>query len=239
MEFIHSIINNYAQFFSISNLTETLTNSSNWMIIFSLIIMEGLLSADNALVLAMMVKHLPQKKRKKALVYGIWGAYIFRFLAIGVGTCLIKIWWIKLIGAGYLINMATGYFLGNKKEENNTVSAIRKGFWATVVTVELMDIAFSVDSITAAFGISNQVWVLFLGAVFGIVMMRGVAQLFVVLIEKIPELESGAYTLIALIGIKMIAEVFIIELPEYLFFGALVLVFSSVFAVHMFRVSRQ
>jgi YkoY family integral membrane protein len=238
MEFINSIMNNYAQFFSISNLVATLSNSSNWMIILSLIIMEGLLSADNALVLAMMVKHLPKKKRKRALVYGIWGAYIFRFLAIGVGASLIKIWWIKLIAAAYLLNMAVGFFFGNKEKENSTIKAAGKGFWATILTVELMDIAFSIDSVTAAFGIANQVWVLFLGAVLGILMMRGIAQIFVALIEKVPELESGAYILIAIIGIKMIAELFIIELPQYVFFGALVLVFTSVFAVHMFKAAR-
>jgi YkoY family integral membrane protein len=238
MQFINDIISNYAQFFSTSNLAATLLSSSNWMIILSLIIMEGLLSADNALVLAMMVKHLPQKKRKKALIYGIWGAYIFRFLAIGIGTSLIKIWWVKLIAAAYLLNMSLGFFLGNKEEENNKIKAVKKGFWATVLTVELMDIAFSIDSVTAAFGIANQVWVLFLGAVLGILMMRGIAQIFVVLIEKVPELESGAYILIAIIGVKMLAEMFIIELPQYIFFGALVLVFSSVFVVHIFKAAR-
>jgi YkoY family integral membrane protein len=238
MEFINSIISNYAQFFSTSNLVATLSNSSNWMIILSLVIMEGLLSADNALVLAMMVKHLPKKRRKRALVYGIWGAYIFRFIAIGVGTSLIKIWWIKLIAAAYLLNMAVSFFFGYKEEENSTIKAAGKGFWATILTVELMDIAFSIDSVTAAFGIANQVWVLFLGAVLGILMMRGIAQIFVALIEKVPELESGAYILIAIIGLKMIAELFIIELPQYVFFGVLVLVFTSVFAVHMFKAAR-
>lgn len=235
MELINSIMNNYAQFFSTSSLIATLTNSSNWMIILSLIVMEGLLSADNALVLAMMVKHLPQKKRKRALIYGIWGAYIFRFLAIGVGTYLIEIWWIKLIAATYLLNMAMNFFYVKKEEEYSAIKAVGKGFWATVLTVELMDIAFSIDSVTAAFGISNQVWVLFLGAVLGILMMRGIAQIFVVLIERVPELESGAYILIAIISVKMIAEIFEIQLPEYVFFGVLVLVFSSVIAVHKFK----
>lgn len=235
MGFINSIMSNYAQFFSSDNLIATLTNSSNWMIILSLVVMEGLLSADNALVLAMMVKHLPQKQQKKALTYGIWGAYIFRFLAIGVGTYLIKIWWVKLIAAAYLLKMAIGFFFGKNEEEDSAIKAVGKGFWATILTVELMDIAFSIDSVTAAFGISNQVWVLFLGAILGILMMRGIAQIFVVLIEKVPELESGAYILIAIIGVKMIAELFKFELPEYAFFGVLVIVFSSVFAVHKFR----
>jgi YkoY family integral membrane protein len=238
MEFIKSIINVYAQFFSADNLAATLSSSSNLMIILSLVIMEGLLSADNALVLAMMVKHLPQRKQKKALVYGIWGAYIFRFIAIGIGTQLIRIWWIKIIAAAYLLNMAIGFFLGNKEEGNSAKKAVKKGFWSTVLTVELMDVAFSIDSITAAFGISNQVWVLFLGAVLGILMMRGIAQIFVVLIQKIPELEYGAYILIAIIGMKMLTDLLIIQLPEYIFFGALILVFLSVLIVHTLRAAK-
>lgn len=239
MGFFNSVINNYSHFFSMDYLVNTVTSTSNWMIIFSLVIMEGLLSADNALVLAMMVKHLPQKQQKKALTYGIWGAYIFRILAIGIGTYLIKIWWIKLIAAAYLLKMAADFFFKKEEEEQSTIKAVGKGFWGTILTVELMDIAFSIDSVTAAFGISNQMWVLFLGAVFGILMMRGVAQLFVALIEKVPELEAGAYILIAIIGIKMIAELFKVELPDYVFFGVLVLVFTSVFAVHRFKEARS
>lgn len=238
MGFLSSILNNYSQFFSLDNFTNTLTNSSSWMIILSLIIIEGLLSADNALVLAMMVKHLPQKQQKKALTYGIWGAYLFRFIAIGIGTYLIKIWWVKLVAAGYLLKMSFSFFFG-KDEEEKEVNAVTRGFWATILTVELMDIAFSIDSVTAAFGVSNEVWVLFLGAVFGILMMRGVAQLFVVLIEKVPELESGAYVLIAIIGIKMIIELFHIEIPEYAFFGVLILVFGSVFLIHKLKLSKS
>jgi YkoY family integral membrane protein len=238
MGFINNIINNYSHFFSADYFVSTVTNTSNWMIIFSLIIMEGLLSSDNALVLAMMVKHLPEKQQKKALTYGIWGAYLFRILAIGIGTYLIKIWWVKVIAAGYLLKMAFDFFFRKNDEGEEDVKAIGKGLWGTILTVELMDIAFSIDSVTAAFGVSNQMWVLFLGAVFGILMMRGVAKLFVTLIERVPELESGAYILIAIIGFKMIAELFHIVLPDYLFFAMLVLVFTSVFAVHKFKGER-
>jgi YkoY family integral membrane protein len=216
-----------------------LSNPGSWAIIFTLMIMEGLLSADNALVLAMMVKHLPEKQQKKALTYGIWGAYIFRFIAIGIGTLLIKIWWVKLIASGYLIKMSLEFFLKKNKDGEEEVKVINKGFWATVATVELMDIAFSIDSVTSAFGISSEVWVLFLGAIFGIVMMRGVAKIFVALIEKIPELEGGAYTLIFIIGVKMILELIHIEIHEIVFFGLLVIVFGATFILHNIRKSRN
>ena len=53
--------------FSMDALLQAVTNPVNWGIIGTLVLLEGLLSADNALVLAMMVKHLPEEQRKKAL----------------------------------------------------------------------------------------------------------------------------------------------------------------------------
>lgn len=226
MSIVNTILDSYKGFFSIHEFIKELSNFQNLTVIFTLVIMEGLLSADNALVLAMMVKHLPADKQKRALSYGIVGAYFFRFLAIGVGTMLIKIWWVKLIAAAYLIKMSLDFFF--KKKEEDDVKVINKGFWATVVSIELMDIAFSIDSITSAIGISNKVWVLFLGAILGIAMMRGVAKIFVSLIEKIPELENGAYILILLIGIKMVLQLVHIEIPENIFFLALLSVFGVI-----------
>ena len=87
-------------------LSTTLSDPVNWGIIGTLVILEGLLSADNALVLAVMVKHLPKEQQKKALFYGLLGAYIFRFIAIGVGTFLVQITWIKVLGGAYLLWIA-------------------------------------------------------------------------------------------------------------------------------------
>jgi YkoY family integral membrane protein len=231
---IQSIINNYSQFFSLSNFEGvfTLTGLST---ILLLILLEGLLSADNALVLAMMVKHLPEKQQKKALMYGIWGAYIFRFLVIGIGTYLIKFIWIKAIGAIYLLYLAFKGLFGNGEEVSDVTKVTKKGLLATIVSVEIMDIVFSIDSVTAALAVSDKVWVLFLGAIFGIIMMRGVAQIFVVLIEKVPELEKTAYILIALIGIKLGVTLAGIEIPDILFFIVLISVFLGTFVVNKFN----
>jgi YkoY family integral membrane protein len=235
MNIIQSILGNYSNFFSLQELIRELSNPSSWGIILTLIIMEGLLSADNALVLATMVGHLPKKEQKHALLWGIGGAYLFRFIAIGVGTYLIKLWFIKLIGALYLLHMVYGYFKNKGNEEQQEVKPINKGLWATIASVELMDIAFSIDSVTASLGISDKVWVLFLGAILGILMMRGVAQIFVKLLEKVPELESSAYVLIAIIGIRMVLDLIHIEIPEYLFYGLLVTIFGGTFIIHKFK----
>lgn len=234
-EFISGIIGNYSQFFSMDAFISVVSNPLNWAIIGSLILLEGLLSADNALVLAVMVKHLPKKQQKKALFYGILGAYLFRFIAIGLGTYLIKIWWIKAAGALYLLWMALQFFLNKNKEEDEGVATEPAGFWRTVVAVEIMDIAFSIDSVLAAFGVSEQIWVLYLGGIFGVMMMRGVAQIFLTLIDRYPELETTAYVMIAIIGAKMMASVFDYHVSQVLFFSTLIAIFLSTFVIHHLR----
>jgi len=241
-ELITGILGNYSQFFSFDVFWSVVTNPVNWAIIGSLIVLEGLLSADNALVLAIMVKHLPPKQQKKALFYGILGAYLFRFVAIGMGTYLIKIWWVKAVGALYLLWMAAQFFFFNEekeeKDDDTEEKAASMGFWRTVLAVEMMDIAFSMDSVLAAFGVSDQVWVLYMGGILGIAMMRGVAQIFLILIDRYPELETTAYVLIALIGAKMMLSVFDIHIGNLLFFGVMVAVFLSTFVIHHLRAGK-
>ncbi|MEH7505053.1 DUF475 domain-containing protein [Neobacillus drentensis] len=234
MEFLQEIINSYSTFFSLEAIEKVFTNPANWGVIGTLVILEGLLSADNALVLAILVKNLPKDQRKKALFYGIFGAYLFRIIAIGLGVTLINIGWIKIVGGHYLLWIVIQNFI-KKNEDEDEVKNNKMGFWRTVLTVELMDIAFSLDSVIAAFGVSNQEWVLFLGGVIGILMMRGVAQLFLALIEKVPEVETTAFILIAIIAIKMIISAFGFQLDEFVFFSILIAVFSGTFLVHAVR----
>ncbi|WP_054943211.1 TerC family protein [Paenibacillus ihuae] len=223
-DFFRNISDNYGHFFSWSDIAGTLSDPVSWGIIGSLVLLEGLLSADNALVLAVMVRHLPKEQQKKALFYGILGAYVFRFLAIGLGTYLIEFTLVKVLGALYLFYIAyKGLFKGSGEEghmENKGAS-----FWKTVLLVELMDIAFSIDSVIAAFGLSSEVWVLFLGGILGVLMMRGVAQVFLKLIARFPELEQAAFLLIAIIAAKMLAGAFGFEMPHVVFFTVLIAVF--------------
>ncbi|MEH7113946.1 TerC family protein [Neobacillus niacini] len=234
MEFLQEIIANYGSFLSLDALGEVLTDPASWGIIGTLVILEGLLSADNALVLAVLVKHLPEEQRKKALFYGIIGAYLFRVIAIGIGVTLINIGWIKIVGGHYLLWLVLQHFV-NKKDGEEDIQTKKVGFWSTVLTVELMDIAFSIDSVIAAFGVSNQVWVLFLGGILGILMMRGVAQLFLALIERIPEFETTAFVIIGIIGLRMISAAFGFQMDEVIFFSIIIGIFLGTFLVHFFK----
>ncbi|MEK4229767.1 TerC family protein [Solibacillus sp. FSL H8-0538] len=218
---------------------EVLSDPVSWGLIFSLVIIEGLLSADNALVLAVLVKHLPEKQRKKALLYGMIGAYVFRFIFIGIGVYLVKFWYVKLFGAAYLGWICISHFINKAQDDdakefkkNTPLVRIFGVFWATVISVELMDIAFSVDSILAAFAISDKVWVLLVGGMLGILMMRTIAGVFVTLIDRIPELENTAFILIGIIALKMLLGVFGVHISHYAFFVVLILAFAGTFVVH-------
>lgn len=246
VDFFQNVIANFGSFFQWDNLTAVFTNPTNWGIIATLVLLEGLLSADNALVLAVMVKHLPKEQQKRALFYGIIGAYVFRFVAIGVGVYLVQITWIKVAGGLYLLWIALSNlfhlefklarvggiplipYIGKKgNEEEEVVQNKGYGFWRTVLAVEIMDIAFSIDSVLAAFGVSEEVWVLFLGGILGVLMMRGVAQVFLKLIDKFPELEKAAFILIILIAAKMIGGAYDLHVPHAFFFGLIIAVFGG------------
>src|SRR3954467_7013195 len=125
-----------------------------WVLLV-LIALEGLLAADNALVLAIMVKHLPEEDRKKALFYGLAGAFVFRFVSLFVISFLVDVWQVQAIGALYLLFMAINHIFrkvikGKAENKVESVSKKSSGFWMTVFKVELADIAFAVDSILAA-----------------------------------------------------------------------------------------
>lgn len=194
-----------------------------WVLLV-LIVLEGLLAADNAVVMAVMVKHLPLNQQKKALFYGLLGAFIFRFTALFLITILVNYWQIQALGAAYLLFIAIKniYEKKFKKEEEVIDEHLQKGkgFWATVLKVELADIAFAVDSMLAAVAIAvtlpevgnfhiggingGQFAVMFFGGIIGMILMRFAAQAFVKLLNKYPGLETAAFLIVGWVGVKLV-----------------------------------
>lgn len=199
------------------------------LIILNLIIIESLLSVDNAAVLATMVMDLPKEQRNKALKYGILGAYIFRGICLVLAAWLVKIWWLKPLGGIYLLYLFFDYFKSKStpkteddtlnKEENliykYTIGLFGK-FWSTVILVEIMDLAFSIDNVFAAVAFTDNIYLIWIGVFIGILAMRFVAQSFVKLMEKYPFLETSAFVVIGILGIKLL-----LSLPAHFFKGNL------------------
>ncbi len=216
MELLEGFYNNFLRFFSWEELSFLFTGTG-LLVMLNLVLSEGLLSLDNALVLAILVSHLPTDRSYKlgpfqmsiqqwALTAGIFGAYFFRTIAIVLGTYLIQFWTLQLLGGGYLLWLGYEHFFAGRVARSE-MSAYGKGFWATVIKVELMDIAFSVDSILAALGLSKKVWVILMGGMIGILCMRLVAGVFIRLIERFPLFKHTGYALVALIGYRLVSEV--------------------------------
>ena len=199
-------------------------------IVGNLIIIESLLSVDNAAVLATMVMDLPEKQRNRALRYGIWGAYFFRGLAMLFAAVLIQIWWLKPLGGLYLLYLVWDWWKGKQTETTeddlidkksnwlykSTVGLIGT-FWSTVVLVEFMDMAFSIDNVFAAVAFTPNIILICAGVFIGILAMRFVAQGFVQLMEKYPFLETSAFIVIAILGLKLSLSVFEHFYPESTF----------------------
>lgn len=189
-------------------------------IVFNLIVIESLLSVDNAAVLATMVMDLPDSQRNKALKYGIWGAYIFRGLAMIFASFLIQIWWLKPLGGLYLLYLVFDFWKGKQTPEKeddildkntnwlyrSTVGAIGS-FWATVALVELMDMAFSIDNVFAAVAFTDNIILVCLGVFIGILAMRFIAQWFVKLMETYAFLETAAFVVISILGLKLVLSI--------------------------------
>ncbi|MCL5780552.1 MAG: TerC family protein [Firmicutes bacterium] len=199
-----------------------------WVLLV-LIVLEGLLAADNALVLAVMVKHLPEKERKKALFYGLAGAFVFRFASLFTISFLVDVWQVQAIGALYLLFIALNHLfrkvIVKKAEENIAVEngvvekQIGSGFWMTVLKVEIADIAFAVDSILAAVALAvtlpktnlppiggmdgGHFLVIFTGGFIGLVIMRFAASAFVNLLQRKPGLEVAAFVIVGWVGVKL------------------------------------
>ncbi len=196
-------------------------------IILNLIIIESLLSVDNAAVLATMVMDLDPKQRGKALQYGIIGAYVFRGICLLLAAWLVTIWWLKPLGGLYLVYLAFNYFKSQATEDEsddamqgqenwvykNTIGLLGK-FWATVALVEVMDLAFSIDNVFAAVAFSDKIVLVITGVFIGILAMRFVAQAFVRLMERYPFLETAAFTVIGLLGIKLLLSLYTHFYPE-------------------------
>ncbi|WP_337100185.1 TerC family protein [Paenibacillus sp. YIM B09110] len=200
-----------------------------WVLLV-LIVLEGLLAADNALVLAIMVKHLPDEQRKKALFYGLVGAFVLRFGSLFAISFLVDVWQVQAIGALYLLFIACNHIFRKlliKKAEDEADEAAGKpakqkkgsSFWMTVVKVEIADIAFAVDSILAAVALAvalpatglgtfggmdvGQFTVIFLGGFIGLLIMRFAASAFVKLLERKPGLELAAFFIVGWVGVKL------------------------------------
>jgi YkoY family integral membrane protein len=180
----------------------------------NLVLIESLLSIDNAAVLAGMVQHLPEAQSRKALKWGMGGAYVFRGLALYFAGFLMKFFFLKILGGLYLLYLSASFFHEASKDKEEKADKpdagwktfFKKNIWGTILLVEIMDMAFSIDNVFAAVALTKNMYVIIAAVCVGITAMRFVAQRFVDLMQKYPFLERVTFIVIALLGIKLVVS---------------------------------
>ena len=217
---------------------------STVVVVVQLIFLEGILSIDNAAVLGAMAAPLPADKaipwppvlawlgrlldpllgmqREAALKVGLLGAYLGRAAMLLAASFIVRNLWLRTLGAVYLIYLAVDHIAhldrveGVLEADGQPARQVDQvGFWSTVLTIELADLAFSLDNVVAAITLSEHLWVVMLGVGLGIVAMRFAATLFTRLIQWEPALQIGAYLLVFSLGVELLLqELFHIRIHE-------------------------
>jgi YkoY family integral membrane protein len=218
-----------------------LIHGSDILTVGLLVALEAMLSADNALVMAVIVLGLPRSQQKKALRQGLAGAFAFRIAATLLAVSLIRVAWVKLLGGLYLLYLAYAHFFG--RGEAGERRAPKKAqpmlglsaYWATVARVEVINLMFSIDSILVAVAVSRVTWVVVTGGILGIVAMRVIAAQLLRLIERYPPLVDGAFIIIAWVGIDLALEYLHavdyvgIEIPNRVSLVVIILIFAAAY----------
>lgn len=179
-------------------------------VVVSLIVIEGLLSVDNSLAIAAMVKHLPEKKRRIAMTVGYIGAYLFRVLALVIADFIIRNHWLMILGALYLIWLMCNHFAEEEEEEvagRDPAYAQPYGFAKTIAMIAFLDLSLSFDNVVAAVAFARtQLEMVYLGVTIGIITLWMVAGYCIKLINRYPWLEHTAFILVGFVGMLLCAE---------------------------------
>jgi YkoY family integral membrane protein len=193
------------------------TQSFDWfdtLILAVVILIEILLSADNMLIIALLIKKLNRFQRASAIWIGLMGSVVLRIVAIIMASYLIRFYYFQGIGGAYLMYLAGQELLYHKSPiteppKTHSLSQI-------ILYIIFLDLLFSVDSILAAFAIvgisplegdtSPKLWIVIVGASFGIILLRSFTSNVIRWLEEKPILEKFTLIFVIWIGFRLVVE---------------------------------
>ena len=222
---------------SLRSLTPLLDGIDRWVELAPLlpviVSLELVLSADNAVALASITKKLNNiDLQQKALNIGIFIALLLRIIVILTAQFFLNFWPVKLLGGLYLISLSLSKFISIKQNESNEKEYIKdsdsnSSLLSVILLLAVTDLAFSIDSITAAVAISDQFLLVITGAIIGVIALRFTSGLFIRWLDIYVNLEKAGYIAVAIIGVKLIIQLILYDvvIPEYLFFLLMLCVF--------------
>lgn len=205
----------------LENIVNYFTNAGVevYFLLLILVVLEAVLSADNAIALAAIAKSVEEPKlQEQALNIGLVGAYILRIILILAATWVVKYWQFELLGAIYLLWLVFNYFFSAKDEENGEKRTLGfKSLWQIIPTIAITDLAFSLDSVTSAIAITQETWLIIAGGTMGIIILRFLAGLFIRWLQEYTYLEDAGFITVGFVGIRLLLKVWLPDalIPEW------------------------
>jgi YkoY family integral membrane protein len=204
------------------------------LLLMVLVALEAVLSADNAIALAALTQGLQDPiLQRRALNIGLVLAYVLRMSLILTATWVIQYWQVELAGALYLLWLVWQYFTSQSDDDGEHAHHGPRfnSLWQAIPMIAITDLAFSLDSVTTAIAVSDEIWIILLGATIGIITLRFMAGLFIRWLEEYVHLEDAGYITVALVGLRLLLRVLTetsgnnLVPPEWMMISAIALIF--------------
>ncbi|MEH1796543.1 MULTISPECIES: TerC family protein [unclassified Nostoc] len=197
------------------------------IVLLILVVLEALLSADNAIALAAIARGLEDKElERKALNFGLVVAYVLRITLILTATWVQQFWQFELLGAAYLLWLVFQHFTSQESEGDHHHGPRFNSLLQAIPVIAFTDLAFSLDSVTTAIAVSQEKWLVLTGATIGIITLRFMAGLFIRWLDEYENLEDAGYVTVALVGLRLLLKVVNDSLvpPEWIMIAAIFLI---------------
>ena len=177
-----------------------------WALV-AIILIDVVLGGENALVIAMASKQLPEHLRKRAMLWGTFGAVGVRFLCVAALTYLLMIPGLRLVGGLMLIYIAWKLTQTDKTHDVKAATT----FWGAMGTIVMADAVMGLDNALAIAGAAGGNWVLIItGLLVSVPIILFGSTMVSKLLEKYPEsIYIGAFVLYYVAGNMIVHEPFI------------------------------
>lgn len=163
---------------------QSLVDAFSWQILISVVLIDLVLSGDNAVVIALAARNVPKEMQKKAIMIGTAGAIVLRLLFAALVVWLLKIPFLSLIGGIMLIWIAYKLIVGDE-EHGDTAGGVT--VWSAVKTIIIADAVMSLDNVIALAGVSDgHFGMILVGILISIPVIVWGSQLIIKLMDKFP-----------------------------------------------------
>jgi len=174
-----------------------------WISVLQIIAIDILLGGDNAVVIALACRKLPDAQRNKGIFWGVAGAIILRIVLIFFALQLLDIPWLKIIGA--LLLLWIGVKLLQPEEEGHGEVAAATTLIAAIKTIIVADAVMSLDNVIAvAAAAHGSMLLVTFGILVSIPIVVWGSQLVLKLMDRYPIVITGGGALLGWIGGGMI-----------------------------------